>query len=66
MIYIRFSGFETTLKERGPRLGLSEISLMTLNTSAAVGAAALGAKEANYVLPLDYATYATTFYTAKF
>lgn len=60
------TGFEAVMKERGPGLGICEVSLLTLQTSAAVGAAALGAQAAECPLPMDYSTYAQTFYTAKF
>ncbi|KAL8613359.1 hypothetical protein ACOMHN_052598 [Nucella lapillus] len=59
------SAFESELKEKGPKVGLQEVTLMRLKTSAAVGAAALGARKAGVKLPLHYSALAETFYTAK-
>lgn len=60
------TGFHSVMKETGPKLGIREITLLTLQTSAAVGAAVLGAKEAKTTLPLDYSAFSQIFYTAKY
>ncbi|KAK7484940.1 hypothetical protein BaRGS_00023860 [Batillaria attramentaria] len=59
-------GFEAAMKARGPSVGISNITLLTLQTSAAIGATALGARAANVKLPLDYAANVQTFYNGKF
>lgn len=59
-------GFASAMKKRGPAIGITKITLQTLQTSAAVGAAALGARSARVTLPLDYAANTQTFYTASY
>lgn len=54
------------MKSKGPAAGITESTLLMLQISAAVGATALGAKAANFLLPLDYNANAKIFYTAKF
>lgn len=60
------TGFEVEMRAKGPEVGIQEITFIRLLTSAAVGAAALGAKAAGSVLPLDYSVFTQTFYTAKY
>ena len=60
------TGFDEEMRANGPKAGIKDITFLRLKTSAAVGAAALGAKAAAFVLPLDYAVYAGTFYTVKY
>ena len=60
------TGFERVMQVRGPKAGITEITFLRLQTSAALGAAALGAKAASFTLPLDHSAFAKTFYTAKY
>jgi hypothetical protein len=54
------------MKQRGPKLGLKAISLLSLKMSAAVGAAVLGAREVGVTLPVDYSAFSDTFYTTSY
>ena len=66
MSFTSLSGFEGVMLERGPKAGIREITFLQLQTSAALGAAALGAKAASFTLPLDHSAFSETFYTAKY
>ena len=54
------------MKSRVSETSIREVTLLSLTKDASIGAAALGARAANKVLPLDYASNANAFYTAKF
>lgn len=66
LLTLHSAGFEEVMKSKGPAAGITESTLLMLQISAAVGATALGAKAANFLLPLDYNANAKIFYTAKF
>ncbi|KAK7109324.1 hypothetical protein V1264_013381 [Littorina saxatilis] len=59
-------GFESKMKAEGPKAGIKGVKFLRLKTCGAVGAATLGAKQAGVTLPLNYADFAETFYTAAF
>lgn len=59
-------GFDYVMKEIGPKVGINEISLMTLKASAAIGAAVLGAKEAKVALPIDYSSFSQILHTTRY
>ena len=54
------------MQARGPKVGITEVTFLRLTNSAAIGAAALGAKTAQRTLPLDYSAYAEIFHVAKY
>ena len=54
------------MQARGPKEGITEVTFLRLTTSAAIGAAALGAKTARCTLPLDYSAYAEIFHVANY
>ncbi|XP_076461087.1 N-acetyl-D-glucosamine kinase-like isoform X2 [Babylonia areolata] len=59
-------GFESVMRAQGPNAGIQVITLHKLQTSAAVGAAVLGARKAGATLPLDFSFCAEVFYTANY
>ncbi|XP_041369762.1 N-acetyl-D-glucosamine kinase-like [Gigantopelta aegis] len=58
-------GFLGVLEQKGQDVGIKEISLMTLNVSGAVGAAALSAKHIDITLPIDYSSNADVFFHSE-
>ncbi|GFN78114.1 N-acetyl-d-glucosamine kinase [Plakobranchus ocellatus] len=59
-------GFVECMSSRAAETGIREVTLFSLTNDASVGAAALGAKAAGKILPLDYSSNANIFFTAKF
>ncbi|BFY97925.1 hypothetical protein BsWGS_00965 [Bradybaena similaris] len=59
-------GFVEELGSRVAETGIQEITLLRLNAEASVGAAALGARAAGQVLPIDYSKNATVFFQSTF
>ncbi|XP_076461090.1 N-acetyl-D-glucosamine kinase-like [Babylonia areolata] len=59
-------GFESVMSAQGPKAGIHRITLHKLKTSAAVGAAVLGAIQAGGMLPLDYSFLAEPFHSSNY
>ncbi|GFS20633.1 N-acetyl-D-glucosamine kinase [Elysia marginata] len=59
-------GFIECMRSQASQTSIREVTLLSLTKDASIGAAALGARAASKILPLDYAGNANVFYTAKF
>ncbi|KAK3757681.1 hypothetical protein RRG08_000190 [Elysia crispata] len=59
-------GFIECMRSQVSDTSIHELTLLSLTKDASIGAAVLGARAANRLIPLDYASNANVFYTAKF
>ncbi|KAK6185019.1 hypothetical protein SNE40_007347 [Patella caerulea] len=58
-------GFMEVLKEQGSQLGIKEVTLISLKTSGAVGAASLSAKAIKHSLHIDYAANSDVIFNSQ-
>ena len=59
LLSFSIAGFVSAILEAAPDL---RFTLLTLHVSSAYGAAALGAKQQEFTLPLDYASHTSVLY----